>query len=163
MKVSAHKTVEAQIRLRVCTGDPRGGDQLNLIEKGKNYGWPVIVHGINYPSTKIGDAIVEKPGLEQPRYYWDPVIAPSGLVFYRGDLFPQWKTSVLVGGLAGQAIFRLELDKDDKVVNEEPLLTDLNQRIRDVRIFQDGAVYVLTDGADGRLLKLTPNNSQTRQ
>ena len=142
---------------------PRGGDELNLIEKGKNYGWPVIVHGINYPGTKIGDAIVEKPGLEQPRYFWDPVIAPSGLVFYRGDLFPQWKTSVLVGGLAGQAIFRLALDNDDKVVNEEPLLTDLNQRIRDVRVFQDGAVYVLTDGAGGKLLKLTPSNSQTRR
>jgi glucose/arabinose dehydrogenase len=135
---------------------PRGGDELNLIEKGKNYGWPVIVHGINYPGTKIGDAIVEKQGLEQPRYYWDPVIAPSGLVFYRGDVFPQWKTSVLVGGLAGQAIFRLELGKDDKVVNEEALLTDLNERIRDVRVFQDGAVYVLTDGAGGKLLKLTP-------
>jgi glucose/arabinose dehydrogenase len=135
---------------------PRGGDELNLIEKGKNYGWPVIVHGINYPGTKIGDGIVEKQGLEQPRYYWDPVIAPSGLAFYRGDLFPQWKTSVLVGGLAGQAIFRLELGKDDKVVNEEPLLTDLHERIRDVRVFQDGAVYVLTDGAGGKLLKLTP-------
>jgi glucose/arabinose dehydrogenase len=142
---------------------PRGGDELNIIEKGKNYGWPVIVHGINYPGTKIGDAIVEKPGLEQPRYYWDPVIAPSSLVFYRGDLFPQWKTSVLVGGLAGMAIFRLELDKNDKVVNEEPLLTDLDQRIRDVRVFQDGAVYVLTEGAGGKLLKLTPSNPQTRQ
>jgi glucose/arabinose dehydrogenase len=135
---------------------PRGGDELNLIENGKNYGWPVIVHGINYPGTKIGDAIVEKPGLEQPRYYWDPVIAPSGLAFYRGDLFPQWKTSVLVGGLAGQALFRLELGKDDKVVNEEVLLADLNERIRDVRVFPDGAVYVLTDGAGGKLLKLTP-------
>jgi glucose/arabinose dehydrogenase len=135
---------------------PRGGDELNLIEKGKNYGWPVIVHGINYPGTKIGDAIVEKPGLEQPRYYWDPIIAPSGLVFYRGDLFPQWKTSVLVGGLAGQAIFRLELGNDDKVVNEEALLVDLNERIRDVRVFQDGAVYVLTDSTNGKLLKLTP-------
>ena len=70
---------------------PRGGDELNLIEKGKNYGWPVIVHGINYPGTKIGDAIVEKAGMEQPRYYWDPVIAPSGLAFYQGNLFPQWK------------------------------------------------------------------------
>jgi len=135
---------------------PRGGDELNLIEKGKNYGWPVIVHGINYPGTKIGEAIVEKPGLEQPRYYWDPIIAPSGLAFYRGDLFPQWKNSVLVGGLSGQAIFRLELGKDDKVVNEEALLTDLNERIRDVRVFPDGAVYVLTDSPNGRLLKLTP-------
>jgi glucose/arabinose dehydrogenase len=135
---------------------PRGGDELNLIEKGKNYGWPVIVHGINYPGTKIGDAIVEKPGLEQPRYYWDPIIAPSSLVFYQGTLFPQWKASALVGALSGQAVFRLELGKDDKVVNEEPLLMDLGARIRDVRVFQDGAVYVLTEGTAGKLLKLTP-------
>jgi glucose/arabinose dehydrogenase len=135
---------------------PRGGDELNLIDKGKNYGWPVIVHGINYPGTKIGDAIVEKEGLEQPRYYWDPVIAPSGLAFYQGSLFPAWKTSVLIGGLAGQAIYRLELGKDDKVVNEEALLADMGERFRDVRVFPDGAVYVLTDGRAGKLMKLTP-------
>ncbi|MEP7117074.1 MAG: PQQ-dependent sugar dehydrogenase [Acidobacteriota bacterium] len=135
---------------------PRGGDELNLIEKGKNYGWPVIVHGINYPGTKIGAAIVEKAGLEQPRYYWDPVIAPSSLVFYEGTLFPQWQTSALVGALAGQALFRLELGKDDKVVNEEPLLMDLGARIRDVKVFPDGAVYVLTEGTNGKLLKVTP-------
>jgi len=135
---------------------PRGGDELNLIESGKNYGWPIILHGINYPGTKIGEGIVEKTGLEQSRYYWDPIIAPSGLAFYQGNLFPQWKTSVLVGALAGKAILRLELGKDDKVVNEEPLLRDLNERIRDVRVFQDGAVYVLTDSQNGRLLKLTP-------
>jgi glucose/arabinose dehydrogenase len=135
---------------------PRGGDELNLIDKGRNYGWPVIVHGINYPGTKIGEGIVEKEGMEQPRYYWDPVIAPSGLAFYQGNLFPQWKSSVLVGGLAGRAIFRLELGRDDKVVNEEPLLAEMNERIRDVRVFPDGAVYVLTDGADGKFLKLTP-------
>jgi len=140
---------------------PRGGDELNLIQRGKNYGWPVIVHGINYPGTKIGAAIVEKEGMEQPRYYWDPVIAPSGLVFYQGNLFPQWKTSVLVGGMASMALWRLELGKDDKVVNEEPLLTDLNERIRDVRVFNDGAVYVLTDRANGKLLKLTPAASNS--
>lgn len=141
---------------------PRGGDELNLIQRGKNYGWPVIVHGINYPGTKIGDAIVEKAGMEQPRYYWDPVIAPSGLVFYVGNLFPQWKSSVLVGGMASMALWRLELGKDDKVVNEEPLLTDLNERIRDVRVFGDGAVYVLTDRANGKLLKLTPATATAR-
>ena len=135
---------------------PRGGDELNLIEKGKNYGWPVIVHGINYPGTKIGEAIVEKPGMEQPRYYWDPVIAPGALAFYKGNRFPQWKTSALVGALAGQALFRLELGKDDQVINEEPLLTDLNARIRDVQVFADGAGDVLTEGANGTLLKVTP-------
>ena len=135
---------------------PRGGDELNLIERGRNYGWPVIVHGINYPGTKIGDGIVEKEGFEQPRYYWDPVIAPSGFVFYQGDVFPEWKTSVLVGGLNGRALFRLQLGADDKVVNEEALLVDLNERIRDVRVFPDGAVYVLTDSPNGKLLKLTP-------
>src|SRR4029079_13986186 len=112
--------------------------------------------GINYPGTKIGAAIVEKEGLGQPRYYWDPIIAPSGLAFYQGNLFPAWKTSVLIGGLSGQAIFRLELGKDDKVVNEEALLADLNERIRDVRVLQDAAVYGLTDGVGGKLLKLTP-------
>jgi glucose/arabinose dehydrogenase len=144
---------------------PRGGDELNLIEKGKNYGWPVIVHGINYPGTKIGDAIVEKPGMEQPRYYWDPVIAPSSLAFYQGSLFPQWQGHALIGALAGQALFRLELDKNDTVVNEEPLLMDLNARIRDVQVFPDGAIYVLTEGAGGKLLKVTPRRrtSDARQ
>lgn len=143
-------------RLWEVEDGPRGGDELNLMKKGLNYGWPVIVHGINYPGTLIGDGIVEKDGMEQPRYYWDPVIAPSGLAFYRGNLFPLWKNSVLTGGLIGQALFRLELGKDDTVKSEEVLLTDLNQRIRDVRVFKDGAVYVLTDGANAKLLKLTP-------
>jgi glucose/arabinose dehydrogenase len=144
---------------------PRGGDELNLIEKGKNYGWPVIVHGIDYPGTAIGEGITHKEGMEEPVYYWDPVIAPSGLAFYTGNLFPQWKNSVFVGGLRGMVLDRLTL-ANDKVVAEEPLLTDLRARIRDVRVGPDGAVYVLTDSGTAsvspntpptsRLLKLTP-------
>jgi len=144
---------------------PRGGDELNIIEKGKNYGWPVIVHGIDYPGTAIGEGITHKEGMEEPVYYWDPVIAPSGLAFYTGSLFPQWKNSVFVGGLRGMMLDRLTLS-NDKVVGEEPLLTDLRTRIRDVRVGPDGAVYVLTDSGTpsmspntpptSRLLKLTP-------
>ena len=144
---------------------PRGGDELNIIEKGKNYGWPVIVHGIDYPGTVIGEGITHKEGMEEPVYYWDPVIAPSGLAFYTGNLFPQWKSSVFVGGLRGMMLDRLTL-ANDKVVAEEPLLTDLRARIRDVRVGPDGAVYVLTDSGTAsmspntpptsRLLKLTP-------
>jgi glucose/arabinose dehydrogenase len=132
---------------------PRGGDELNLIKPGKNYGWPIITHGIDYSGVPIGDGITAKAGMEQPVYYWDPVIAPSGLAFYKGNLFPQWKNSVFVGGLRGMMLDRLELKKD-KVVAEEPLLTELHSRIRDVRVGPDGAVYVLTES--DRLLKLTP-------
>jgi glucose/arabinose dehydrogenase len=133
---------------------PRGGDEINLIQPGRNYGWPVIVHGIDYPGEKIDGGLTQKPGLEQPVYYWDPVIAPSGMAFYDADLFPQWKGSVLVGALRGEMLDRLTL-RGDRVIDEEPLLSDLHARIRDVRVGPDGAVYVLTD--DTRLLKLTPN------
>lgn len=143
-------------RLWEIEDGPRGGDELNLMKPGLNYGWPVITHAINYPGTIIGDGLVEKAGMEQPRYYWNSVIAPSGLAFYKGKLFPQWKNSALIGGLTSQSLERVELGKDDKVVNEEPLLIDLKQRIRDVRVFKDGAVYVLTDGNNAELLKLTP-------
>ena len=131
----------------------RGGDELNLIVKGRNYGWPVITHGIDYPGELINNGLTEKAGMEQPRYYWDPVIAPSGLAFYTGELIPQWKGSVLVGALRGTMLDRLTL-KDDKVVDEEPLLFDLQSRVRDVRIGPEGAVYLLTD--EGKLLKVTP-------
>jgi glucose/arabinose dehydrogenase len=144
---------------------PRGGDELNIIEKGKNYGWPVIVHGIDYPGTAIGEGITHKEGMEEPVYYWDPVIAPSGLAFYTGNLFPEWKNSLFVGGLRGMMLDRLTLS-NDKVVAEEPLLTELRSRIRDVRVGPDGAVYVLTDSGTpsmspntpptSKLLKLTP-------
>jgi aldose sugar dehydrogenase len=132
---------------------PRGGDKLNLIERGKNYGWPLINHGLDYPGELIGEGRTEMEGMEQPRYYWDPVIAPSGMAFYDGSLFPQWKGSVLIGALRGQMLDRLTISGTN-VVDEEPLLVDLHARIRDVRIGPEGAVYVLTD--DTRLLKLTP-------
>jgi aldose sugar dehydrogenase len=144
---------------------PRGGDELNIIEKGKNYGWPVIVHGIDYPGNAIGEGITHKEGMEEPVYYWDPVIAPSGLAFYTGTMFPKWRGSVFVGGLRGMVLSRLTIEHN-KVVAEEPLLTELHTRIRDVRVGPDGAVYVLTDSGGSavspdtpftsKLLKLTP-------
>lgn len=132
---------------------PNGGDELNHPEAGKNYGWPVIVHGIDYNGQPINEAIVEKAGMEQPIYYWDPVIAPSGMAFYTGNKFPQWKNSLFIGALGGQMLDRLRLD-GKKVVTEEPLLMDRRTRIRDVRMGPDGMVYVLTDA--NSLLKLTP-------
>jgi glucose/arabinose dehydrogenase len=138
---------------------PRGGDELNMIERGKNYGWPVIVHGIDYPGTAIGEGITHKDGMEEPVYYWDPVIAPSGLAFYTGTLFPQWKDSVFVGGLRGAILDRLKI-VNDKVVEEEPLLMDLHARIRDVRVGPDGAVYVLTDSGTASVSPNTPPTSE---
>jgi glucose/arabinose dehydrogenase/mono/diheme cytochrome c family protein len=143
----------------------RGGDELNIVEKGKNYGWPIVTHGIDYPGGAIGAGITHKDGMVDPVYYWDPVIAPSGLAFYQGTLFPEWQGSLFVGGLRGQVLSRLKI-VNDKVVEEEPLLTELNSRIRDVRVGPDGAVYVLTDSGTpttspdsprgSKLLKLTP-------
>ncbi|MES2292532.1 MAG: PQQ-dependent sugar dehydrogenase [Pseudomonadota bacterium] len=133
---------------------PRGGDELNLIKKGANYGWPIVIHGIDYPGFVIGDGITHQDGMEDPRYYWDPTIAPSGMVFYYGNLFPQWKGSLFVSTLRGKMLDHITLSADNKVLSEEPLLTELDQRIRDVRVGPDGALYVLTDGSS--LLKLTP-------
>jgi glucose/arabinose dehydrogenase len=144
---------------------PRGGDELNIIKKGGNYGWPMISHGIDYPGPPIGLSEVARTGMEQPVYYWSPSVAPSGLAFYKGNLFPEWKNSVFVGTLRGNALVRMTL-ANDKVVNEEVLLTEVKMRIRDVQVGPDGAVYVLTDTGVGdignntplgsKLLKLTP-------
>jgi aldose sugar dehydrogenase len=132
----------------------RGGDEVNVPERGKDYGWPTITYGIEYSGEKIGGGITQAPGMEQPIYYWDPVIAPSGMAFYTGDRFPAWRGSLLVGALAGQHVARLTLD-GTKIIGEERLVEG-RARIRDVRVGPDGAVYLLTDEDDGELLELVP-------
>jgi aldose sugar dehydrogenase len=133
---------------------PRGGDEINIPQAGKNYGWPVIGFGVDYSGAKIHEG-TSKPGMEQPIRQWTPVIAPSGMAFYTADLFPQWKNNLFIGGLVARALVRLELD-GEKVTKEERLLQDLRQRIRDVRAGPDGALWLLTDSANGQLLRLTP-------
>ena len=133
----------------------KGGDELNRPEPGKDYGWPTATYGEEYSGKPIGDGITAKAGMEQPVYYWDPVIAPSGMAFYQADLFPAWKGSLLVGALRGQHVARLTL-KGDKVIGEERLFEDVGLRIRDVRVGPDGAVYLLTDEDDGKLLRVVP-------
>ena len=133
---------------------PQGGDEVNIPEAGKNYGWPVIGYGVNYGGAKIHEG-THKPGMEQPIRQWTPVIAPSGFTIYTGDLFPQWKGNAFIGGLRTAILVRLELD-GEKVTREERMLRQLNERIRDVRTGPDGALYLLTDKAAGRILRLTP-------
>ncbi|MGV3635248.1 MAG: PQQ-dependent sugar dehydrogenase, partial [Pseudorhodoplanes sp.] len=133
---------------------PQGGDELNIPEAGKNYGWPVIGYGVNYGGAKIHEG-THKAGMEQPIRQWTPVIAPSGFTIYTGDLFPQWKGNAFIGGLRTSILVRLELD-GEKVTGEERMLRQLNERIRDVRTGPDGALYLLTDNTAGRILRLTP-------
>jgi glucose/arabinose dehydrogenase len=136
---------------------PKGGDEINVVEAGKNYGWPVIGYGVHYSGETIGRG-TQAPGMEQPIYYWDPVIAPSGMAFYTGNLFPAWRGSLFVGGLASRHVARLSIE-DGRVVGEERLLVD-RARIRDVRVGPDGALYVLTDEDDGELLQLVPAETE---
>jgi len=133
---------------------PRGGDEVNVVRKGLNYGWPVINYGRHYTGEEIPK---RREGMEQPLYYWDPSIAPSGMAFYTADRAPQWRGNLFVGALAGRHLARLVLD-GEQVTAEERLLTDLNQRIRDVKQGPDGAIYVATDSARGRILQVTPRN-----
>ena len=133
----------------------KGGDEINHPQAGKDYGWPTITYGEEYSGKPIGEGLTAKPGLEQPVYYWDPVIAPSGLAFHTGGLFPAWKGSLLVGSLREKHVARLTLD-GDRVVGEERLFTELGQRIRNVTVGPDGAVYLLTDEDEGQLLKVVP-------
>jgi aldose sugar dehydrogenase len=132
-----------------------GGDELNRIEKGKNYGWPVVAYGEEYSGAPIAGAVTAREGTEQPVYYWDPVIAPSGAQFYTGDAFPAWKGSLFVGGMKDHKLVRLTLD-NDRVTGEEHLLEDRGQRVRDVRQGPDGALYVVTDENRGQLWRITP-------
>jgi glucose/arabinose dehydrogenase len=133
---------------------PRGGDEVNIPEKGKNYGWPVIGYGIDYSGAKIHQGTL-KPGMEQPIKYWVPSIGPSGMAFYTADVFPAWRGSMFVGALVTQLVVRLELD-GEKVVNEERILQGIRERIRDVRQGPDGALYLVTDNSAGRILRVIP-------
>jgi len=146
---------DAKGRPWVVEHGTRGGDELNLIERGKNYGWPIQAYGTEYSGQPIATAVTNRPGYEPPVYYWDPVIAPSGAQFYSGKLFPAWKGNLFVGGLRSQALVRLVLE-NDRVVGEERLFTDRRQRIRDVREGPDGALYVVTDQRDGELWRIGP-------
>jgi glucose/arabinose dehydrogenase len=132
----------------------RGGDEVNIPQPGRNYGWPVITYGVDYSGARIGEGTA-KAGLEQPVYYWDPSIAPSGMAFYTGDRFPAWRGSILVGALSGKLLARLETS-GGKVTAEERMLQGLGERIRDVRQGPDGFVYLLTDSANGRILRVRP-------
>lgn len=132
---------------------PRGGDEIDIVRRGRNYGWPVISYGKEYSGSPVGQGTQAK-GFEQPVYYWDPVISPSSLAFYTGDMFPAWKGNALVTSLSQRYLARLVL-KGDKVVGEERLLTDLNERLRQVKQGPDGALYLLTDYQKARLLRVS--------
>lgn len=133
----------------------RGGDEINIPRPGLNYGWPLISHGVNYDGSPVGSGRNAMPGLEQPIWHWTPSIAPSGMAFYTGDLIPAWKGNLFVGALAGQMLVRLSLD-GETVTHEERLFHGLSERIRDVRQGPDGALYLLTDDTDGRVLRVAP-------
>jgi aldose sugar dehydrogenase len=144
--------------LWVADHGPRGGDEIHVVRPGKNYGWPIITYGKEYAGGKVGDGLTQHPGMEQPLYYWDPAIAPSGMAFYDADLFPAWRGSLFVGGLVGKHLVRLTLE-GERVVGEERLLGD-RARVRTVKVGPEGAVYVLTDESDGELLALTPRGGR---
>ncbi len=131
---------------------PRGGDEINRLQPGKNYGWPVITYGIEYAGGKVGQGITQKEGMEQPVYYWDPVLSPSGMTFYSGDMIPEWKNNLFISGLSSTHIARLVIS-NNKVTGEERLLADEKQRFRALVQGKDGALYAATDG--GRLYRIT--------
>jgi glucose/arabinose dehydrogenase len=137
---------------------PRGGDEINAVARGKNYGFPAIGYGREYTGKPIHGDKTTQEGMEQPVYFWTPDIAPAGLAFYTGKLFPAWQGDLFVATLVGKALVRLVLN-DERVVSEQRLLTELNARIRGVSEGPDGALYVLTDGAAGKILRLVPKKT----
>lgn len=132
---------------------PRGGDEINIPEAGKNYGWPIVSYGTEYSGAPVGEGESAAPGMEAPIYHWTPSIGVSGMAFYTGDAIPEWKGSLFAGGLARPSLRRLTLD-GEKVTAEETLLENMDARIRDVRQGPDGALYLLTDAEDGKLLRI---------
>jgi len=130
---------------------PRGGDEINIIRPGKNYGWPVVTYGLEYSGEKVGEGIQQKEGVQQPVYYWDPVVSPSGIVFYNSNVIPEWKGNLFVGGLSSTHIARLVI-KNNKVVGEERLLKSEGERFRALAVGKDGALYAVTDG--GRMYRI---------
>jgi aldose sugar dehydrogenase len=147
-------TLDARGELWTVEHGARGGDELNNPQPGRNYGWPVITYGVDYSGARIGVGTA-RPGMEQPVYYWDPVIAPSGAVFYQGDRFPRWRGDLLVGSLQPGGLVRLRL-ADARVAAEERYQLEPNERIRDVRQGPDGLIYLLTDSPRGRIVRLEP-------
>ncbi len=148
--------IDAEGRLWTVEHGPKGGDELNLPKAGLNYGWPVITYGVEYSGSTVGEGATAQEGMEQPVYYWDPVIGPSGMAYYNADAIPQWKGSFLVGGLVSQGIVILKVE-GDKVVSEGRL--PLEARIRDVRVGSDGSVYAVTErrgGGGSEIIRLTP-------
>ena len=132
---------------------PRGGDEVNLVKPGKNYGWPTITYGIEYSGEKVGDAIQQKEGMEQPVYYWDPVVSPSGMIFYTSDSIPEWKNNLFIACLSSTQLVRLVIE-NNKVVGEESLLSDKKERLRDVTQL-NGKLYVVTES--GILFRVSKN------
>jgi glucose/arabinose dehydrogenase len=152
-----HRNVQG-LTINPTTGDlwehefgPRGGDELNRIHPGKNYGWATITYGIEYSGEKVGEGITQKEGMEQPVYYWDPSISPSGMTFYTGNNMPEWKNNLFISSLSGMHVARLVID-NNKVVGEENLLSEEGQRFRDITQGKDGALYSVTD--QGRLYRI---------
>jgi aldose sugar dehydrogenase len=155
-----HRNVQAAAfdaggKLWIVEHGTRGGDELNRIEKGKNYGWPRAAYGIEYSGQPIRGATTAVAGTEQPVYYWDPVIAPSGAQFYSGAAFAQWRGNLFIGSLRERRLVRLVM-QDNRVVGEEHLLGERGKRIRDVRQGPDGALYIVTDESNGELWKMSP-------